>query len=60
MLINHCLCSKETDIEKITIAYSQQPALEQCRNYTASHNIQTIACSDTALSAQIAAETHEP
>ncbi len=57
--IDHCLCSKETDISQIKTVYSQTPALEQCYKYIHKHNFETRECSDTALSAKIAAETDE-
>jgi prephenate dehydratase len=57
--IDHCLCSKETDISKITKVYSQMPALEQCHKYIHSKNLEANECSDTALSAKIASETEE-
>ncbi|PIE85501.1 hypothetical protein CSA08_01665 [Candidatus Gracilibacteria bacterium] len=57
--INHCLCSKETDIKKIKKAYSQLPALDQCYNYLKEKNIFPVAFSDTALSAKYISETDE-
>ena len=57
--IDHCLCSKETDISKIKKVYSQMPALEQCYKYIQDHNLEALECSDTALSAKIASETDE-
>ena len=57
MLINHCLCSKEKDISKVTQAYSQMPALEQCHRYLKDRDIEPRVYSDTALSAKHVAET---
>ncbi|GEM_PF-3387591 len=59
MPINHCICSKETDIKNIKKAYSQMPALEQCHNYLKEKKIQSMNYSDTALSAKLASETEE-
>ncbi len=58
--IAHCLCSKETDIENITHAYSQIPALDQCHKYLKSRGITAMKYSDTALSAKYAKETLDP
>lgn len=58
--IDHCLCSKETDLSKIQKVYSQMPALEQCYKYILEHDLEALECSDTALSAKIASETNEP
>lgn len=60
MFINHCLCSKETDIQKITQAYSQIPALEQCHKYLKDTGIQPMVFSDTALAAQYVSQTTDP
>jgi len=57
--INHCLCSKETDISKVKKAYSQLPALEQCHKYLKEKNIRAEEYSDTALSAKFVAESEE-
>lgn len=57
--INHCLCSKETDIKKIKKAYSQMPALDQCYNYLKDRNITPEPFSDTSLAAKYASETDE-
>lgn len=57
--IDHCLCSKETDIKSIKTVYSQMPALEQCYKYIADNNFESREFSDTALSAKIAYETDE-
>lgn len=59
MYINHCLCSKETDIEKITKAYSQMPALEQCHKYLKTMNIEPMVYSDTSLAAKHVSETQD-
>ncbi|MCH2188472.1 hypothetical protein MK079_01425 [Candidatus Gracilibacteria bacterium] len=58
--IEHCLCSKETDISQITQAYSQIPALEQCHKYLQGKNIEPIVFSDTALSAKYLSENDIP
>lgn len=58
--IDHCLCSKETDISEIKTVYSQIPALEQCYKYIDDHGFEAKECSDTALSAKIAAESDQP
>lgn len=57
--INHCLCSKETEISQIKKAYSQMPALEQCHKYLKNRNIQPTPYSDTALSAKFVSESNE-
>ena len=60
LAVNHCLCSKETDISKVTQAYSQMPALEQCHNYLKEKNIKPITYSDTALSASLVSQNWVP
>ena len=60
LMINHCLCSREDDISKITQAYSQMPALEQCHKYLKWKEIKAMTYSDTALSGKLASETQEP
>lgn len=57
--INHCLCSRETDILKITQVYSQMPALEQCHKYIKEKGFTPVNYSDTALSAKFASETED-
>lgn len=59
MPINHCICSKETDIANVTKAYSQMPALEQCHRYLKEKGIDPMVYSDTALSAKHVAETDD-
>ena len=59
MYINHCLCSKETDIKNITKAYSQMPALEQCHKYLKKMDIEPMVYSDTSLSAKHVSETQD-
>lgn len=60
LVCNHCLCSNETDISKITQVYSQIPALEQCHKYLQQRGIKTIPYSDTALSAKFVSENKIP
>ncbi len=59
MPINHCICSKESDIKDVTKAYSQMPALEQCHRYLKEKGIEPMVYSDTALSAKHVAETED-
>ncbi len=58
--IHHCLCSHEHDISRITHAYSQLPALEQCHKYLKDNSIKPKTYGDTALSAKKISETREP
>ncbi len=50
--IQHCLCSLETNIKNVEVAYSQAPALDQCRNYLKEKWIDEKSFWDTALSAK--------
>lgn len=57
--VNHCICSKETDIKNIKKAYSQIPALDQCHKYLKNKSICPQKYSDTALSAKYVSESDE-
>lgn len=57
--INHCLCSKETNIKEIKNVYSQLPALDQCYKYLKEKDIKALEFSDTALSAEKVSQSPE-
>lgn len=51
--INHCLLSKESEIEDIKYVYSHPQALDQCHDYLKKNNIKAIAFWDTAWAAEM-------
>ena len=57
--INHCLLSKESELEEITSVYSHPQALDQCHDYLKKHNIKAIAFWDTAWAAEMILEKNE-
>jgi prephenate dehydratase len=57
--INHCLLSKEDNINKIKKVYSHPQALSQCHNFLKKHNIKAINWWDTAWSAKFVSELNE-
>ena len=58
--IDHCICSTETNLSKITKVYSHFKALPQCYDYFKKHNIkEQIIVSDTAAAAIQLSETKE-
>jgi len=60
MEIDHCICSTESELSKITKVYSHFKALPQCYNYFKKHNIkEQIIHPDTAGSAKMLSETKE-
>ena len=60
MEIDHCLCSIEEDISKITKVYSHFKALPQCYDYLKNKNItEQVIHPDTAWSALMLSETQE-
>lgn len=56
--IKHCICSLETNLKDVKKAYSQAPALDQCREYLQKNNIEQKVFWDTALSAKYIKENN--
>ena len=58
--IEHCICSTETELNKIKKVYSHFKALPQCYNYLKKHNIkEQIIVDDTAWAAIQLSKTKE-
>jgi prephenate dehydratase len=57
--INHCLLSKEENINDIKKVYSHPQALDQCHNYLKKNNIKPTIFSDTAGAAEMITKNNE-
>ncbi len=57
--INHCLLSKEENINNIKKVYSHSQALDQCHNYLKNKNIKPKLYWDTAAAAQMLIKNKE-
>jgi len=55
--VNHCLLSKEKNIEDIKEVYSHPQALSQCHNFLKKQNIKAIEFWDTAWAAKMVADS---
>jgi len=57
--VEHCLLSLETEISKVTQAYSHHQALSQTHKYLTEKNIHPVPYADTAWAAKMIAETQK-